>query len=118
MGAGIRAEWFRDNNGFRINGPGRCGASGNTSAGGYGLNNSNGSNTTGNYNSACSVAAMANYPIAGSGYYELTAGLTYKPVKWLNLRPNVRFDYANTPVFAGGTEHTQVLFTADAVVIF
>jgi hypothetical protein len=110
LGAGIRAEWFRDNNGFRIAGPGRCAASTNSTSNNYGTGNT--------YNSACNTSAMAAYPIAGSGYYELTAGLTYKPVKWLNLRPNVRFDYANTPVFAGGTEHTQVLFTADAVVTF
>ncbi|MDD4915685.1 MAG: porin [Methylococcales bacterium] len=110
VGAGIRAEWFRDNNGFRIAGPGRCGASTDASAAAYGTSNT--------YNYACNTSAYSAYPYAGSGYYELTAGLTYKPVKWLNLRPNVRFDYANIPVFAGGTEHTQVLFTADAVVVF
>jgi len=114
LGAGIRAEWFRDNNGFRVNGPGRCAAAGNIS--------NNGTGTP--YNYACN-SNYSNYqlPIAmgygqGSGYYELTAGLTYKPVKWLNLRPNVRFDYANVAAFAGGYQHTQVLFTADAVVTF
>lgn len=109
LGAGLRAEWFRDNNGFRIAGPGRCAAAGNSSS--YGP-------TGTGYNYACNATSMAAYPTAGSGYYELTAGLTYKPVKWLNLRPNVRFDYANTPVFAGGNQHTQVLFTADAVITF
>ena len=64
------------------------------------------------YNYACVIPtlvimASASYPFAGSGYYELTAGLTYKPVKWLNLRPNVRFDYANIPVFAQGNQHTR-----------
>jgi hypothetical protein len=116
LGAGIRAEWFRDNNGFRVNGPGRCGAAANV----YG-----GSPTGAGYNYACNATAYGNYQLPtaggfsqGSGYYELTAGLTYKPVKWLNLRPNVRFDYANVPAFAGGYQHTQVLFTADAVVTF
>ena len=116
LGAGIRAEWFRDNNGFRVNGPGRCGAATNV----YG-----GSSTGGSYNYACDPSQYAynpmtnvGYQFQGSGYYELTAGLTYKPIKWLNLRPNVRFDYANVAAFAGGTEHTQVLFTADAVVLF
>lgn len=107
VGAGVRAEWFRDNNGFRVNGPGRCGAAANIS--------NNGSGTA--YNYACGND-YANYLWAGSGYYELTAGLTYKPVKWLNLRPNVRFDYANVAAFAGGYQHTQVLFSADAVVTF
>ena len=115
LGAGIRAEWFRDNNGFRINGPGRCGASANGTANNYG-------SAGPYYNSACANWATGGggnpYPWQGSGYYELTAGLVYKPVKWMNLRPNVRFDYANSPQFAGGNQHTQVLFTADAVVIF
>jgi hypothetical protein len=110
LGAGIRAEWFRDNNGWRIDGPGRCGASTNSNASNYG--------TTNTYNSACNTAAFGAYPFQGSGYYELTAGLTYKPIKWLNLRPNVRFDYANAAQFAGGNEHTQVLFTADATILF
>ncbi|WP_347989215.1 porin [Methylomonas sp. AM2-LC] len=116
LGAGIRAEWFRDNNGFRVNGPGRCGAGANT----YGSGSS-----ASPYNYACNSTAFVAYDLPsaggysqGSGYYELTAGMTYKPIKWLNLRPNVRFDYANTPAFAGGFQHTQVLFTADAVVTF
>ena len=113
LGAGIRAEWFRDNNGWRIDGPGRCGASQNTSAGGYGTP----ANTTGAY-SSCNATAFSNYPFQGAGYYEFTAGMTYKPVKWLNLRPNVRFDYATDRAFAGGYQHSQVLFTADAVVTF
>ena len=109
LGAGIRAEWFRDNNGFRVNGPGRCGAGYNSNA-----------NNTGFYNSSpgCDGYTAGNYLFQGSGYYELTAGLTYKPVKWLNLRPNIRYDYANVAAFAGGTEHTQLLFNADAVILF
>ena len=113
LSGGIRAEWFRDNNGWRIDGPGRCGASQNTSAGGYGTT----AGGAGAY-SSCNSTAFGAYPFQGSGYYELTAGLNYKPLKYLILRPNVRFDYANAAQFAGGTEHTQVLFTADAVVTF
>ena len=108
LGAGLRAEWFRDNNGWRIDGPGRCGASTNSSN--YGP-----SATT--YNSACNPQAFGQYPFMGASYYELTAGLTYKPVKWLNFRPNVRFDYSTDKAFAQGNERTQVLFTADAVVL-
>jgi hypothetical protein len=110
LGAGIRAEWFKDANGWRIDGPGRCGAASNASAANYG--------TTNTYNYACNTGSFANYPYMGAGYYEVTAGLTYKPVKWLNLRPNVRADYATDRAFAGGYEHTQVLFTADATIIF
>ncbi len=108
VSAGLRAEWFRDNNGFRVNGPGRCvagaQANGNTTcgdawAGYYGDN--------------------AAFLSQGSGYYSLTAGLTYKPAKWLNLRPNVRWDHSDQiRAFAGGHSQDQVLFTADAVITF
>jgi hypothetical protein len=107
LGAGIRAEWFRDNNGFRVGGPGRLSAAQNSTS--YG-------STSGIYNYAGNT--FGNYLAQGSGYYELTVGLTYKPVKWLNLRPNLRYDYANAAYFAGGTEHTQLLITGDAVITF
>jgi hypothetical protein len=110
LGAGVRAEWFRDNNGWRIDGPGRCGAATNSTASNYG--------TTNTYNSACNTAAFGNYPFMGASYYELTFGMTYKPVKWLNLRPNIRTDYSTDKAFAGGYQRSQVLFTADAVITF
>ncbi|WP_036276378.1 porin [Methylomonas sp. 11b] len=109
LSAGLRAEWFRDNNGFRVNGPGRCVA---------------GAQPDGS-NSACGAAwggyygDNAAFLSQGSGYYALTAGLTYKPAKWINLRPNVRWDHSDqTKAFAGGNSHDQVLFTADAVITF
>jgi len=111
LSGGIRAEWFRDNNGFRVAGPDRCAAAANASPAAYG--------TTNTYNGSCNQSNyVSNYQLSGSGYYELTAGFNYKPLKYLILRPNVRFDYSNAAYFAGGTEHTQVLFTADAVVTF
>jgi Putative beta-barrel porin-2, OmpL-like. bbp2 len=120
LSAGLRAEWFRDNNGYRVNGAGRCGASVNTTNNGTG----------GTYNSAGSacngwMSGGGNYgtPTPGTSYYELTAGLNYKATKWLTLRPNARFDYADHNVFgvgADGVAHnkTQFLFSADAVVVF
>lgn len=111
LSAGLRAEWFRDNNGFRVNGPGRCVAGNNLVNG-----------AASNY--ACG-AAWSNYlePNSGiglgSGYYALTAGLSYKATKWLNLRPNVRWDMSDqVKAFAGGNSQNQVLFTADAVITF
>ncbi|OQW78793.1 MAG: hypothetical protein BVN35_03320 [Proteobacteria bacterium ST_bin11] len=109
LSAGLRAEWFRDNNGFRVNGPGRCVAGAQP----------NGTNTT------CGAAwggYYGNNPAflsQGSGYYGLTAGLSYKPAKWLNLRPNIRWDHSDqVNAFAGGNSQDQVLFTADAVIVF
>jgi len=109
VGVGVRGEWFRDNNGFRINGPGRCGAAVNAAPpypGGGGT-----------YNYACG-SGYSTYPYAGSSYEEVTIGMTYKPVKWLNLRPNVRWDHSDLKVFAGGNSQDQVMITGDAVVSF
>jgi hypothetical protein len=101
---GMRAEWFRDANGFRIAGPGRCGA---------GLN----SDTSGNV-SSYSCPAGAAYPFAASNYYALTAGITYKPAKWLALRSNLRYDYADIKAFDSGDRRDQLLFTTDMVLSF
>jgi len=75
--AGIRTEWFRDQNGFRVGAPGRV------SAATY-----NGPNGV-----ASSYAANFLANSAGSSYYAVTAGLNWKPLKWLNIRPNVRYDW-------------------------
>ncbi|TAN53821.1 MAG: porin [Methylococcaceae bacterium] len=107
--AGVRAEWFRDHGGFRVWGPGRCVASTN-------VNNGAGDSY------ACGGAINpvgAAYPYDGSSYYAITAGLSYKPLKWLNLRPNVRYDWSDkVKAFDGGKRGDQVLFTADVVVSF
>lgn len=101
---GMRAEWFRDANGFRIAGPGRCGASTN-------------SDSNGNV-SSYGCPAGAAYPFAASNYYAITAGVNYKPLKWLALRSNLRYDYADIKAFDSGDRRDQVLFTADMVVSF
>ncbi len=103
--AGVRAEWFRDNNGFRIAGPGRCAAASNSNDQGVG------------YNYACGSSYSA-YPYAGSSYEEVTIGATYKALKWLTLRPNIRWDHSDLKVFAGGNQNEQVMITGDAVVLF
>jgi hypothetical protein len=101
---GLRAEWFRDANGFRIAGPGRCGATTN-------------SDNNGNI-SSYGCPAGAAYPFAASNYYAITAGVNYKPLKWLALRSNLRYDYADIKAFDSGDRRDQVLFTADMVVSF
>jgi len=103
--AGIRGEWFRDQNGFRVFAPGRVGAA----------TNGDGS----------SFAAGGNFAATGvpSSYYALTAGINWKPLKWLNLRPNVRYDWADgARPFGDGSPITgkldQFLFSADFTVSF
>ncbi|NBV74660.1 MAG: porin, partial [Methylococcaceae bacterium] len=108
LAAGLRAEYFRDQDGYRVANSGRCFAGAN-----------------GSYNAAgntCTTGAMAGGP-GPNTYYALTAGLSYKPMKWLNLRPNMRLDYADKNAFGFGSDglavqKTQFLFSADAVVTF
>lgn len=102
VSAGLRAEWFSDRNGARVVGPGRCVAA---------------TNAGGNY--ACGAADYAKYAWEGSNYYAVTAGLSYKPAKWLNLRPNLRYDVTDgTKAFDSGNSRSQFLMTADVVVTF
>ncbi|MDT4290963.1 porin [Methylomonas sp. MO1] len=103
VSAGVRAEWFRDHNGIRVYGPGRCyAAAGNEGA-----------------NFACGGNYLASNFQEASGYYAVTAGMSYKPAKWLNLRPNVRYDFTdNAKAFDNGTRHNQFLVTADVVITF
>jgi hypothetical protein len=106
LSVGLRGEWFRDNNGFRIAGPARCSASLNANADG----------TISPY--ACQ-GNYGNYPFAGSSYYAVTAGLTYKPLKWITLRPNVRYDWSDKiKIFDSGKRSDQFLFSADVVINF
>jgi len=99
--AGIRGEWFRDHNGFRILGPGRCLAA---------------TNATSNY--ACG-ADYANYTFDDSNYYAVTVGLNYKPTKWLSVRPNLRYDWTDKiNAFSDGDRNDQLLFSTDVVVTF
>ncbi|MDD1649068.1 MAG: porin [Methylococcaceae bacterium] len=110
LGVGVRAEWFRDNNGFRIWGPGRCGASINANTEGVGVPY------------ACNINNLNSYPWAGANYYALTAGLNYKPVKWINLRPNFRYDWSSQETFMSATPGKQLdnqfTFSADIVITF
>jgi hypothetical protein len=107
LSAGVRAEWWRDRDGFRVLGPARCGAS------------VNADNTPAGFTAfACGSSFPGSYPFAGSDYYALTLGLTYQPVPWILLRPNLRFDHADIPVFSTGDRHNQLLITGDLVITF
>jgi hypothetical protein len=95
---GVRGEWFRDQNGFRVCSPGRVAAA----------TNGDGFNYAANFPATCSAAS----------YYEVTAGLTWKPTTWLRLRPNVRYDWADGARPFGNTKQDQFLFSTDMTVNF
>jgi hypothetical protein len=104
---GIRGEWFRDPNGFRVCSPGRVSAATDNSGVSYAA--------AGNYLSSCAPAT----------YYEVTFGLNWKPLPWLNIRPNVRYDWVNaggyTPFKTNkgvGSQTDQVIFSTDMNINF
>jgi hypothetical protein len=106
LSVGIRGEWFRDNAGFRVFTPGRVAA---------------GTNETSNY-----TASFASQS-APASYYAVTAGATWKPLKWLNVRPNVRYDWADGHNTSDGSRYnpfgnfnkqSQFLFSTDVVILF
>jgi hypothetical protein len=103
---GLRAEWWRDNNGFRVFGPPRCSGSVNIGA-------------NGNASSYACGSDLNAYPFQGSSYYAITAGLVWRPLKWVQVRPNVRYDWAdNIKIFDTGQRSDQFLFSTDLVLKF
>jgi hypothetical protein len=78
ISGGIRGEWFRDNNGARLN----IGTPGN--------------------------------------YFALTAGVNWKPKDWLTLRPEVRYDWADSNVntYNNQTKNNQLEFAMDIILEF
>ncbi len=104
LSIGMRAEWFRDQNGARVCSPQRV--AGATNGSGY------------SYASPGGTAVGCN----AASYYEVTAGLNWKPTKWLNLRPNVRYDWVDGAngapnTFADG-KTAQFIFSNDFTVTF
>jgi len=103
--AGLRGEWFRDQNGIRVCSPGRVGAA----------TDNQGTSYAANFAATCSPAS----------YYAFTAGVTWKPKTWLSLRPNVRYDWvdSHTNMFdvdssGAGQKSDQFLFSTDMTITF
>lgn len=115
---GVRGEWFRDRDGFRVWSPGRVSAATDNMGNSYAL-------IGGGLSTAMSVPA---------DYYAVTIGANWKPAKRLkidtkalqqfNIRPNIRYDRADGlnnvayMPFGGGTSKDQVLFSMDFVLPF
>jgi len=106
---GVRGEWFRDHNGIRVCSPGRVGAATNFHGG-----------------EAVSYAANFLSTCQPASYYAFTVGMNYKPTKWLNLRPNVRYDWVDGTVAGtdqsyrpfGNNKMDQFLFSTDFTINF
>lgn len=73
--AGLRAEWFKDQNGLKI--------------------------------------MIDGLPAT---YYSVSAGVFWKPLKWLTLRPELRYDISNNPVFNDLTDRQQFTFATSFII--
>jgi hypothetical protein len=98
LAIGLRGEWFRDDEGVRVFSIGR-------QVGGVGLGSS----------------------LPAASYYAFTLGLNWKPSKWLMVRPNLRYDWADgsrpfnnggAAVGFAGNRGDQLLFSTDVVITF
>jgi hypothetical protein len=101
LSACVRGEWFRDQDGMAVEGPG----------------------------TVPGVRAWAGHGFAGN-FYELTAGFNWRPQANVVFRPEVRYDWydggagnyspANQPglPFNDGRSSTQFLTAADLIVVF
>ena len=113
LSIGMRGEWFRDQNGFRVCSPGRVSAATYNS-------NINGVAT------AASYAANFLSTCQPASYYAFTLGMNYKPAKWLNIRPNVRYDWVDGKIAGtdqsyrpfGNNKVDQFLFSTDFTINF
>lgn len=84
LAAGLRAEWFRDDDGVRV------------------------------------TQNVRGGPLNGaSSYYGMTAGLNWKPLGWVVVRPEVRYDWADKArAFDAGNKGDQFTFSTDVIVKF
>lgn len=108
LSIGLRGEWFRDDDGFRVFSPGRT------------LSLVDPIYVTDDQGNVTGL----NRP---SSYYEFTLGLNWKPLKWVMLRPNLRYDWADNAnafnnggadVNYAGNRQSQLLFSTDVVITF
>jgi Putative beta-barrel porin-2, OmpL-like. bbp2 len=59
------------------------------------------------------------FGIPHTDYYEMTFGFNYHPKKWLEVRPEIRYDHATNPAFGSGENHKdQLSLAADALIKF
>lgn len=116
---GVRGEWFRDRDGFRVYQPGRVSAGTNVGPDGA-------------LHSFALHGAGASAVSTPADYYAVTIGANWKPAKRLkietkalqqfNIRPNIRYDRAdsltNLAYTPFGGQKDQVLFSMDFMLPF
>ena len=115
LSIGVRAEWFRDRDGFRVFSPGRVAAATNHLGSSYALGGATqlATSTPADY---YAVTIGANWKAAR------TLKLGWQGLKQLNIRPNIRYDRADAIDVAAyrpfGGNKDQVLFSLDAILPF
>jgi len=73
--AGLRGEWFRDQNGLKV-----------------------------------------MFDGVPATYYGITAGLFWKPLKWITVRPELRYDISSNPVYNDLTDRQQFTVATSFVI--
>jgi hypothetical protein len=115
LSVGVRAEWFRDREGFRVFSPGRVAASTNHLGNSFALGGATqlASSTPADY---YAVTIGANWKAAR------TLKLDWRGLRNLNIRPNIRYDRADAFHAAAyrpfGGNKDQILFSLDAMLPF
>jgi Putative beta-barrel porin-2, OmpL-like. bbp2 len=59
------------------------------------------------------------FGIPHTDYYEMTFGVNYHPTKWVEFRPEIRYDHATHPAFGSSeTQKNQLSIAADVLIKF
>ena len=115
LSIGVRGEWFRDRDGFRVFQPGRVGAATNSLGNSYALGGA----------TSLAMSVPADYyavTIGANWKAARTLNLGWQGLKNLNIRPNIRWDRAdsltNVAYRPFGGNKDQILFSLDAILPF
>ena len=115
LSIGVRGEWFRDRDGFRVFSPGRVSAATNHLGNSYALGGAT-SLATGTPADYYAVTLGANWKAAR------TLKLGWQGLRNLNIRPNIRYDRVDALHAAAyrpfGGNKDQILFSLDAILPF
>jgi hypothetical protein len=59
------------------------------------------------------------FGVPNTSYYNVTVGPDWHPTKWLQVRPEIRFDYASNPNFGpNNDQHKQLSLAIEALIKF
>ena len=57
------------------------------------------------------------FGIPRTDYFAVTYGLDYHPTKWLQFRPEIRYDHATNPAFGAAQDHRDQLTVATELLL-